>query len=366
MVPDSSRQAPECSICSERYDDSDEDLIPRNLACGHSLCSSKLLFFLLYCIDICMVYYYNFKTSAECIFRCMFLNGQATDGGTLVSCPSKCATVTLVPNSSIQNLPKNFAVMEIIQDVHSRERSCSLVLGGRGRSPSLQTQSGAAHYGSNNTDVSNCSNTSEEYKCDVCETTEATIVCPSCAVCLCPSCSGDIHSRKGYHLHHLMTVLEYLASSESLPSSTGSFVQRASSESDILASEERTCKHHSCELTEYACETCCEEICKVCKTSAEHRTHDVRPLVDIAADKKEALKRAVNEIEDCHSLWNKGFDECHLLQENLYDRSRKVETDIKTHFHAVHSLLHAKEETLLSQLREEVDSRVKSLKSQAE
>lgn len=36
-------QAPECTICSERYDDSEEDLIPRNLACGHSMCSSKWL-----------------------------------------------------------------------------------------------------------------------------------------------------------------------------------------------------------------------------------------------------------------------------------------------------------------------------------
>jgi len=34
-------EAPECTICSERYDDVDDDLIPRNLACGHSLCSSK-------------------------------------------------------------------------------------------------------------------------------------------------------------------------------------------------------------------------------------------------------------------------------------------------------------------------------------
>lgn len=32
---------PECSICSEHYDDQDSDLIPRNLSCGHSMCSSK-------------------------------------------------------------------------------------------------------------------------------------------------------------------------------------------------------------------------------------------------------------------------------------------------------------------------------------
>ena len=32
---------PECSICSEHYDDQDRDLIPRNLSCGHSMCSSE-------------------------------------------------------------------------------------------------------------------------------------------------------------------------------------------------------------------------------------------------------------------------------------------------------------------------------------
>lgn len=32
---------PECSICSEHYDDHDSDLIPRNLSCGHSMCSSE-------------------------------------------------------------------------------------------------------------------------------------------------------------------------------------------------------------------------------------------------------------------------------------------------------------------------------------
>ena len=34
---------PECSICSEHYDDQDGDLIPRNLSCGHSMCSSEFI-----------------------------------------------------------------------------------------------------------------------------------------------------------------------------------------------------------------------------------------------------------------------------------------------------------------------------------
>lgn len=293
----------------------------------------------------------------------MYLNGQPTENGTNITCPSKCAKVTLIPGGLIKNMPKNFAVLDIVQDM--RERSSSLVIGNRGRSPSLQSYSIPNQYASNNsllTCDSSSAGSGDEYRCDVCEMRGATIVCPSCAVCLCISCSEDIHSRKGYHLHQLVPVIEFMSSNESLTSSTGSFSQQMS-EQDIT---ERTCKHHTSELTEYACETCLEEICKVCFLSGEHRNHETRLLVDIAVDKKEALKRAVDGVDDCHYVWNKGFDECHEVQEYLYDISRRVETDIKTHFHAIHSLLHAKEESLLSQVREEVDSRVKSLQKQAE
>lgn len=297
----------------------------------------------------------------------MYLNGQPTEGGTNVECPSKCAMLTLVPGGSIKNLPKNFAVLDIIQD--ARERSSSLV---RNRSPSLQHQPISSQVSSSsNSNLSSFGVTVEEYKCDVCETRGATIVCPSCAVCLCVSCSDDIHSRKGYDLHQLVPVMEfYMSSMESLSSNnSGSFGSRSgcSSDSDILSSGgERSCKHHMSELTEYECETCCEAICKVCLLSGEHREHETRLLTDIAADKKEALKRAVSDIDDCHSTWNKGFDGCHVMKEHLYDTSRTLETNIKTHFHAIHSLLHAKEESLLSKVREEVDSRVKSLQKQAE
>jgi hypothetical protein len=178
-------------------------------------------------------------------------------------------------------------------------------------------------------------------------------------------CSNDIHSRKGYDLHQLVPVAEfYMSSMESLSSG---YRSRSNSDSDILSSGgERSCKHHSNELMEYECESCCEEICKSCLLSGEHRDHETRLLADIALDKKEALKQAVKDIDDCHNIWNKGFDGCHEMQEYLYDTSRTLETTIKTKFHAIHSLLHAKEESLLSQVREEVESRVKSLQKQAE
>lgn len=294
----------------------------------------------------------------------MYLNGQPADGGTTMECPSKCATRTLVPFGAVRNLPKNYAVLEIIQDV--RERCSSVV---RNRSPSLQnTPAMMANQISGSTTNFSSYGNADEYKCDVCETRGSTVVCPSCAVCLCISCSDDIHSRKGYDLHQLVPVMEfYMSSMESLSSSPGSFSHRSNSESDILSSSgEKSCRHHTSELTEYECETCCEEICKVCQLSGDHREHETRLLVDIAADKREALKQAVKDIDDCHNIWNKGFDGCHEMQEHLFDTSRNLETNIKRQFHAIHSLLHAKEESLLSEVREEVDLRVKSLQKQAE
>ena len=311
----------------------------------------------------------------------MYLHGQPAEGGTSVQCPSKCTKLTLVPGGAIKNLPKNFAVLDIIQDVRERSSSLSLV---RSRSPSapLQTfslnsnsssnssnNSCSSGSGSSNSSGNNSSILSEEYKCDVCETRGATVVCPSCAVCLCVSCSDDIHSRKGYHLHQLVPVMDfYMSSMDSLNSTSsstgGSNNSINNKEQDTLG--EKSCKHHLGEMTEYECETCGEEICKVCLLSGDHIDHETRLLVDIAADKREALKRAVSDVEDCHNTWNKGFDECHELQEHLYDASRKMETSIKTRFHAIHSLLHAKEESLLSHVRDEVESRGRDLQKQAE
>lgn len=58
---------------------------------------------------------------AECITKCMAHGGVPVEGDNVsITCPNKCSQPTVIPQGNVQNLPKNFAVLEIING--SRER----------------------------------------------------------------------------------------------------------------------------------------------------------------------------------------------------------------------------------------------------
>ena len=214
------------------------------------------------------------------------------------------------------------------------------------------------------------SGASGEHSCDVCESSAAVKVCPSCVVSLCQSCCDDIHTRRGYQLHSLIPVDEFMSQFESsldVSSMSGSPLSRSHTPSDSESWEEqqRHCKVHSGETTEFLCEVCCEEVCRYC-VGGEHREHECRPLVDLALEKRENLRRMIDEINDCHAEWNKGFDDCHELMEQIYIKQNTLESTIKSHFHSVHSALHAKEEYLLAVMRSEMEARSQQLTVQAE
>ena len=290
-----------------------------------------------------------------------------------MTCPRRCCQPTVVPNGQVTNLPKNYAVVEIVHEKKERSSSFSLVaVKPRARSTSVpqqlttsQTTPSASSVSSlTSSSTSNISNNSsaDDYKCDVCEVLGATVVCPSCAVCLCFSCSKDIHSRKGYQLHHLITLSEFINSpNEIFSSQSGSLEQRST---DIL--DGKQCKLHSNELLEYACKSCGEIVCKMCLHSGEHKDHDCRLLAEVAMEKKEELRQAIDDVNQCYTRWNDGFDKCEELQEHMFDIGRTLESSIKSHFHNIHSSLHAKEEQVLGLVRNEVDTRMKQLKQQAE
>ena len=292
-----------------------------------------------------------------------------------MTCPKRCSRPTVVPDGRVTNLPKNYAVVEIVHDKKERSSSFSLVaVKPRARSTSVPQQppfmqsslatSISSLPSSSTSNISNSSN-GDDYKCDVCEVLGATVVCPSCAVCLCFSCSKDIHSRKGYQPHRLITLSEFINTpSEEFSSQSPSFEQRSASETDIT--DEHQCKQHPSEVLEYVCKSCGEIVCKMCLHSAEHKDHDCRLLSDVAMEKKEELREAIDDVNRVYAKWNDGFDECEELQEHLYDRSRTLESSIKSHFHNIHSSLHAKEEQVLGLVRNEVDTRMNKLKQQSE
>ena len=284
-------------------------------------------------------------------------SGRMVEGGISVTCPNKCSIPTFILNGNIHSLPKNFAVMDIIHERHATLRN---------RSPSLSSRSFllAPPPSSPPKPI-----TEDEYYCDVCETNHAILVCPSCAVFLCQECSDDIHSRRGYKVHLIVPVVDFFMNSGDSILSGDSGVSSLSQRSEFDCSfedQQKHCKSHSSEILDYICETCCEEVCKLCRTSVDHKDHECRLLSDVAMEKQGALRRMIDKVNQCHVEWCKGFDECKELQEHLYHKQQNMEATIKSHFHSIHSLLHAKEEHLLANARSEIEHRSQMLNTQAE
>lgn len=274
-----------------------------------------------------------------CIAKYIFTSGKEEGRDIIMTCPSKCTMQTVIEDGNILNLPKNFAVIEII---HSRQFE---------RSQSRGTLlSSCSEYTSN---------------CDVCENSKAEVACPSCAVSLCLSCSNDIHSKKGYQVHRLVSMLDVLNGTVEILPSDGLVSQRSNADIETNP-DHKMCKIHSSELVEYMCVTCSEEVCKRCHLVDSHRGHDCRLLKDVAHEKRDTLRLLLTNMQEKHAIWNKGFDRCQELREYASSRHTELEDAVRSHFEEIRSQLQNREEKVLKDLQEEMLSRDQLLSSQAE
>ena len=270
----------------------------------------------------------------------MSTSGRTVDQDIVMSCPNKCARLTTVPGGDIQNLSKNFPVMDI---VHTRQFE-------RSKSQATLQSTGSG-----------------DYYCDVCEVYKAEVACTSCAVSLCHSCSSEIHQKKGYQLHRLVAMSDVLDGTVDVQSADGMApTRRSMSEPEVLLTRTKMCRAHSSELAEYLCLSCSEEVCKKCHLVDAHRGHDCRLLKDVAQEKRDSLRNLFAAAQERHAAWNKGFDRCQELREATSVRRRELEREVRTRFEEVRSALASREERILEQLVEEMEGRDQLLSSQAE
>ena len=274
----------------------------------------------------------------------MSTSGKTVDQDIVMMCPSKCSRLTTIPHGDIQNLSKNFPVMEMVhtqQFERSKSHGATLALSSSG-----------------------------EYYCDVCEVSKAEVACPSCAVSLCFTCSAEIHQKKGYQVHKLMAMSDVLDGNVDIQSMDGMLTQRSFSDPEVLhyvsAATPKMCRVHSSELVEYLCLSCSEEVCKKCHLVDGHRGHECRLLKDVAQEKREALRGLLAAAQETHSVWNKGFDRCQELREVTNVCQNQLETSVRAHFAEVRAALDSREERLLREVGEEMERRDQLLSSQAE
>ena len=189
-----------CSVCFNPFDD--QNICPRNLSCGHSFCTS-------------------------CLERLPAADNK-------IQCPT-CRVEVNVPQGGIARLPKNFALLDIIN---------------------------ANVTPQNNGDESS-------YICEVCDDEHpASFCCLNCRKDLCKD-AARFHARSRESRDHHVVSLE--------PRAVNSF-----------------CPHHK-EPFHLFDKVCDHMVCKRC-IKLNHSGHDCLSLADEASEARQEMQAHANEI----------------------------------------------------------------------
>lgn len=73
----------------------------------------------------------------------MASSGQVDENGTVITCPNKCEKTTLVEDSQVQRLPKNWTVIDLVRS--GRER-CFTAPGRSRQAGDLNLKMGTIHF----------------------------------------------------------------------------------------------------------------------------------------------------------------------------------------------------------------------------
>ena len=160
-------------------------------------------------------------------------------------------------------------------------------------------------------------------RCDLCDTAVPPMYCDICHIKLCIPCVG-VHLSDQSKEHKVVP-----------------FEKRGST---------TKCPKHSTKVCELHCEQCNIPICASCVLSKEHQTHEVVDIMKSFTNKKETIKRDLEELEKTI------FPKYQTAASNI----PALKTDAREHFHKLKTALQKQGETL----HKEIDNIIQKMQSE--
>ena len=209
-----------------------------------------------------------------------------------ITCP-ECRKVAIVPAGGIQQLPSNFLINRLMDDLILNRKD------------------------------------EETVTCDECDndTETASAYCPNCNLFLCCACY-DGHKETNA-CHDISTVSFSTSRSNS-------------------QSSEFVCEEHSYELNHY-CETCNKLVCLYC-TIKEHSDHDHDTVNKKVSKQRDEMKKIAAPLEGMAENLSKAHDNVDNLKKRIQEQGKEIDTKIDEHYDELFKKLTAQKDQLKKEL----------------
>ena len=257
-----------------------------------------------------------------------------------VSCPF-CCTITNLPNDSVDDLPKNFAILDVLAGTKKKHSSFS----------SMSHFSGEVGI--------------EERFCEAGCAEEGDILIPAkvycfnCCMFMCNKCNDSLH-RKGCALesHEIKTVVELQRHFSHQSPDSVFLSMRSNSDGSFYY-----CKIHK-EPLKIFCQTDKTVICIYCQLHGKHKGHECVMIEEMASVKREALHNIKEELKVKQGHCVVGFNLCSKVEEDLHETAVRMKAELDLHFRMLHATLESRKNELLADMTEEIERKVATLKAQ--
>ena len=265
-----------------------------------------------------------------------------------VSCPL-CCTNTNLPNNCVDNLPKNFAILDVIAVARVHSASIS----------SLGSSLTSFHFNGDSPIEERFCNAGCAEEGNV--LTPAKIYCFNCCTFMCNKCSDSLHQKESaLESHEIKTVAELQRHfSQRSPNHDSVFTSRSNSDGSLCY-----CKIHREPLKIY-CQTDNALICVYCQLHGKHKGHECVMVEEMASIKRETLRTLKQEVKVKQEQYVVGFNLCKKVEEELHRTVDKRKKELDEHFSMLHSTLEARKKELLAELVEQVERKTAVLTTQA-